>query len=107
LTWAVQKSDIHILSKGLDTPSLFLAMFCRPNSLRILFSIMCTLSQEGLCQGFSTHFHLWTTMPFQITLWIPVDNQKIIRRKNQFTHCIKLMQMAEVVWLHKSCGPLQ
>jgi len=28
-------------------------------------------------QGFSTHFCPWTTMPFQITLWTPVDNQKI------------------------------
>jgi len=28
-------------------------------------------------QGFSTHFHPWTTMPFHITLWTPVDNQKI------------------------------
>ena len=33
------------------------------------------LSELSIEHGFSTHFCLWTTMPFQITLWIPVDNQ--------------------------------
>jgi len=35
------------------------------------------LGTLALDQGFSTHFRPWTTTPFQITLWTPVDNQKI------------------------------
>ena len=31
----------------------------------------------GFRAGLSTHFRPWTTMPFHITLWAPVDKQKI------------------------------
>jgi len=63
--------------------------------LHLLFSWK-SVRYLNLVQGFSTYFRPWTTMPFQITLWTPVDNQKInhtqksiytLHLLHQCTHC--------------------
>jgi len=67
---------------------------------------LLALSTFALSQGFSTHFRSWTTMPFEITLWTPVDNQKINQTlKSIYTlHLIHSSMASNEVNCHCSCG---
>jgi len=55
----------------------------------------------ALSQGFSTHFRPWTTMPFQITLWTPVDKQNSHCSYGFFRHHGLYRWSATKVLLHK------
>ena len=53
---------------------------------------------DHLIQSCSTHFRPWTTMPYQITLWIPVDNQKI----NQTQKSLYTLRLSWCKWKKSS-----
>ena len=51
---------------------------CEQTMLRAFVFVGC-FTKVSLGQDFSTHFHPWTTMPFQITLWTPDKNKRQIK----------------------------
>jgi len=115
---------------------LYIIWYCDETAMTLVVFLKVGQVSES-SSGLLNLFRPWTTMPFQITLWTPVGNQKLIRHKNQFTHCIycinlhialaPLTSMKWIVIVHvgsldmdfiagqqqkyyfirKSCGPLQ